>query len=187
MLIKKNEILFEKLVNLIMKKGQKAIATKICTQALFLLKEMLRTEYTNDALIHLNKKNKVLLNQNDSLALFKEAVKTVKPLLEIRKVRVSGRALQVPAIISENRSNNLALRWIILSAKKRQNVKKHININSSIKPITFSQCLALEFRDILKKPLQNILISNSSIQTKEEMHRLALANRAFYHYRWWKS
>jgi len=187
MLNNENNPLFEKLVNLVMKKGQKTIAKKICTQALFLLKEILKAEYTNKALVDLNKNNKTFLNNNDSLALFKEAVKSVKPLLEIRKVRISGRALQVPAIVSENRATNLALRWIILSAKKRQNVKKHLNISSSTKPMAFSQCLALEFRDILKKPLQNILIGNSSVQTKEEMHRLALANRAFYHYRWWRS
>nr|YP_001315105.1 ribosomal protein S7 [Chlorokybus atmophyticus]ABO15123.1 ribosomal protein S7 [Chlorokybus atmophyticus] len=124
--------------------------------------------------------NGVVRPNMNSLDLFKEALENVRPVLEVRKVRVAGRTLSVPALVSENRSYGLALRWIIQAASlRKKNIKTGLlRINNRVRSSRMAESLAAEFLDALQKQGQ-------ARQVRDELHRLAIANRAFYHYRWW--
>jgi len=101
---------------------------------------------------------------SESLKVFKAAVENVKPLLEVKPRRVGGATYQVPMEVRPQRKVALALRWIITYARAR-------------KEKTMQERLAGELLDAFNN-------TGSSIKKKEEVHRMAEANRAFAHYRW---
>ena len=100
--------------------------------------------------------------------LISKALGNIIPSLEVRKVRVSGSTYNVPAVLSKKKQETLALKWLIDSARKRQN-------NSNL---GFATCLADEFMDAYKKLGQ-------ARQRRDDFHRLAQMNRAYIRYRWW--
>ena len=101
---------------------------------------------------------------SESIKVFKAAVENVKPLLEVKPRRVGGATYQVPMEVRPQRKVALALRWIITYARAR-------------KEKTMQERLAGELLDAFNN-------TGSSIKKKEEVHRMAEANRAFAHYRW---
>lgn len=97
-----------------------------------------------------------------------QAINNVKPNLEVRKVRKSGRTILVPRIVPTTRQEVLAMRWIIESARQKRRKSK----------LSFSECLALEFFYAFQKKGQ-------ARQKRDELHKIAHANRAFLRFRWW--
>jgi small subunit ribosomal protein S7 len=93
-----NDKLVSKLVNVLMRKGKKSTAEKICYQAF----DTVKTKTGNDA-----------------LKVFKSAVDNVKPMLEVKSRRVGGASYQVPVDIRPNRRLALALRWLTQYAQQR--------------------------------------------------------------------
>ena len=110
-----------------------------------------------------------LANYGDSVLLLMKAIQNVQPILEVKKKRIAGRTQFVPAIVSKERQFSLAIRWILEAAKKRRIGRKTKD---------FSLCLAAELLDAAKK------VGNPR-KKRDELHRLAEANRGFSHYRWW--
>jgi ribosomal protein S7 len=163
------EFLF-KFANLLMKHGKKYKTYIILYQALHLL------YIKNSRLNFMNKKSKYLLNVHTKNTwkflfiklLFLQAIENVQPNVEVRNVKISGRKYQVPCIIHRKRQQFLAMRWIIDSAKKR---KKTSNM-------FFSECLALELFDALKK-------SGKVKQKRDIIHQQAESNRAYIRFKWW--
>ena len=98
------------------------------------------------------------------LEIFKAAIENVQPQIETRSRRVGGATYQVPVEVSPRRKQALAIRWIIDSARKR-------NENTMI------DRLAGELLDASFK-------RGSSIKKNEDTRKMAEANRAFAHYRW---
>ena len=98
------------------------------------------------------------------LEVFKSAIENVQPQIETRSRRVGGATYQVPVEVSPKRKQALAIRWIIDSARKR-------NENTMI------DRLAGELLDASFK-------RGSSIKKNEDTRKMAEANRAFAHYRW---
>jgi small subunit ribosomal protein S7 len=103
----------------------------------------------------------------DPLNVFRKAVDNVKPGMEVRPRRVGGAAYQVPVPVKGDRKESLALRWLILAARARPNRQYH----------TFDQKLAAELLDASKG-------EGGAVKRKEDVHRMAEANRAFAHFRW---
>lgn len=97
-----------------------------------------------------------------------QAIENVKPVLEVRKRRIAGSTQYVPCIVPKNRQESLAIRWLIEAARKRRITKK--------KQLTL--CLLEELVDAFNK--RGIVR-----QKRDELHKLAEANRGFSHYRWW--
>ncbi len=93
-----NDRLITRMINVLMRKGKKSIAEKICYQALDIVK---------------NKAG------DDPLKIFKAAVDNVKPMLEVKSRRVGGASYQVPVEIRSTRRIALALRWIRQYASQR--------------------------------------------------------------------
>ena len=98
------------------------------------------------------------------IELFERAIENVKPLLEVRSRRVGGATYQVPVEVRAVRRQTLALRWIVEYARKRNER-------------TMVERLANELFEAANE-------RGSSFKKKEDMHRMAEANKAFAHYRW---
>ena len=98
-----------------------------------------------------------------SLEIFYEVLGNVKPHLEVRSRRVGGATYQVPMEVRPDRSQALAIRWIVGAARKRSEK-------------TMTERLAAEFLDALNN-------RGASVKKREDTHKMAEANRAFAHYR----
>ena len=100
----------------------------------------------------------------DANEVFTAAVNNVSPQLEVKARRVGGATYQVPIEIRPERRQTLALRWIIDFSRNRGEK-------------TMAQRLAAELMDAANN-------TGNAVKRKEEMHRMAEANKAFAHYRW---
>ena len=158
----------EKFINLLMIDGKKVKASKLFFNMLLLIKKRVEKNPSLKLIDNLKSKSINLDSSISVLDILSQAVENVTPNLEVRKVRVAGTTYLVPAILSKKRQETLAIRWIIDAAKKR---KKNLKLN-------FSECLADEIYEASKK------LGNAR-QKRDELHRLAEANRAYIRYRWW--
>ena len=103
-------------------------------------------------------------SEGDPLAVFKKAMDNVKPTLEVKPKRVGGATYQVPMEVSARRSTALGIRWIVTFSRAR-------------KEKTMAERLANEILDA-----SNGL--GASVKKREDVFKMAEANRAFSHYRW---
>ena len=103
-------------------------------------------------------------SSQDALSVFKKALENCKPSLEVRSRRVGGATYQVPVDVRVFRRKTLAMRWLILHSRSR-------------KEKTMAGRLAGELLDAANN-------KGLSIKKKEDVHRMAEANRAFSHYNW---
>ncbi len=101
---------------------------------------------------------------DEPLKLFKKAVENVKPVLEVKTRRVGGANYQVPVEVNADRRTSLAIRWLITYARARGE-----------KGMTDK--LTNELLDAANN-------RGAAIKKKEDVHRMAEANKAFAHYRW---
>ena len=95
---------------------------------------------------------------------FREALDNVKPSVEVRSRRVGGATYQVPVEVRPERREALAIRWLIIAARKR-------NEN------TMEERLAGELTDAVNS-------RGTAVKKREDTHKMADANKAFSHYRW---
>ena len=100
----------------------------------------------------------------EPLEVLDQAIKNAMPVLEVRPRRVGGATYQVPVEVRPARRMSLAVRWIVDFARARSERR-------------FENRLAGEILDAANN-------TGNTIRRKEEMHRMAEANRAFAHYRW---
>ena len=103
-------------------------------------------------------------SNDDPLKIFKKALENVKPALEVKSRRVGGANYQVPVEVNRNRQSSLSLRWIIGYAREpgeKSMVEK----------------LAAEIMDAANN-------RGGAVKKRDDIHRMAEANKAFAHYRW---
>ena len=138
-----NSKVVTKLVNQIMQDGKKGTAQRILYEAFDIIKEKTGKE---------------------PIDVYNEALENVKPALEVKSRRVGGSNYQVPLEVSDERSQALALRWIVNYAKLRNGKGMAIN-------------LANELMDAANG-------TGGAVKKREDTHKMAEANKAFAHYRW---
>ena len=131
-----------KFINAIMYDGKRSSAEKILYTALEKLKS----------------------KNLDPIKTFNSAVSNVRPNLEVRSRRVGGATYQVPVEVKSNRSQALALRWILIASRKRKNK-------------SMSEKLYFELMDASQN-------KGSAVKKREDTHKMADANKAFAHFRW---
>ena len=102
-------------------------------------------------------------SRREPMEVFDLAMKNVTPMVEVKPRRIGGATYQVPQELRTNRGEALAMRWIIRAARAR-------------KGIPMRRGLASEFMEASRG-------EGSAVRRKEELHRMAEANRAFVHYR----
>ena len=132
-----------KLINSIMFDGKKTIAEKIVYEAM----EKIKTK-----------------SKDEPINIFNEAISKIRPTVEVRSRRVGGATYQVPVEVKTNRSQALAIRWLIDASRKRKDKKMSDKI----------------FNEIYDA-YQN---RGAAIKKKEDTHRMAESNKAFAHFRW---
>jgi small subunit ribosomal protein S7 len=102
--------------------------------------------------------------KQDPLAVFHEALRNVSPAIEVKSRRVGGATYQVPTEVRTDRSRALAIRWLIIAARGRNEP-------------TMTGRLSGELLDAANN-------RGSAVKKREDTHKMAEANRAFSHYRW---
>ena len=137
-----NNKVVTKLINNIMLDGKKGVAQKIVYGAFNRVAET---------------------TGKDAVEVFEEAMNNIMPVLEVKAKRIGGATYQVPIEVRPERRQTLALRWITLYSRKR-NEK------------TQEERLANEIMDAANN-------TGASVKKKEDMHKMAEANKAFSHYR----
>ena len=137
------DVILTKFMNSVMKEGKKSAAETIVYGAL-------------DAVEQKTKQNPI--------ELFHQALQNVMPALEVRSRRVGGATYQVPVEVRNDRRQALAIRWIIASARGR-------NENTMVERLSGELLDAANNR-------------GNAVKKREDTHRMADANRAFSHYRW---
>lgn len=131
------------LSNKILMKGKKTIAYGII----------------QDAFEHIYKRTK-----RNPLKVFELAIKNVRPRVEVKATRIGGSTYQVPREVKAFRSINLALRWLVDSARKKSGKKMYIKLANELVDASNS--------------------TGNAVRKKEEMHKMAKANKAYAHYRY---
>ena len=139
-----NSTVVTKLVNQIMLDGKKGIAFGIVYSAFDIIKEKMNAE---------------------PMTIFTQALENIKPVLETKSRRVGGATYQVPMEIRPERRQTLAIRWLVMFARKRGGEKE------------MDKKLAAEILDAYNN-------AGGAIKKKDEMHRMAEANKAFAHFKW---
>ena len=131
-----------KFINSIMYDGKRSTAEKILYSAL----------------------DKMKAKNQDPLKIFNSAIGNVRPNLEVRSRRVGGATYQVPVEVKSNRSQALALRWLLDASRKRKNK-------------TMAEKLFYEIMDASQN-------KGSAVKKREDTHKMAESNKAFAHFRW---
>lgn len=103
-------------------------------------------------------------SKREPVGVFQDAIRNVGPTVEVKPRRVGGATYQVPVEVESDRRNSLAMRWIIVAAKARAGK-------------SMREKLAGELLDAATN-------SGAAVKRREEVHKMAEANRAFAHYRW---
>ena len=138
-----NSVVLSKFTNAIMLDGKKAVA---------------------ESLINKSFSNIQSKTGESPLSIFTKAIDNVKPLVEVRSRRVGGATYQVPVEVKNNRSQALAIRWIVNAIRSR-------------KEKNMVEKLSAELIDAASN-------KGSAIKKREDTHKMAEANKAFAHFRW---
>jgi len=101
---------------------------------------------------------------NDPVLTLKKAVENTRPLLEVRSRRVGGATYQVPVEVKPQRGTTLALRWLVGFARQRREPTMAARLVGEIMDASQGQ--------------------GSAVKRREDIHKMADANKAFAHYRW---
>jgi len=159
-----NSKLVSKFINCMMVGGKKSVAQRVFYDAMNIIGKQIAKGKLQIA----NGKSHMVTGDErqaiSSLEVFETAVNNVKPLIEVRSRRVGGASYQVPMQVSPKRQQSLAFRWIIQSARTKKG-----------KPIR--SALADELMDAYNG-------HGGAMTTRENIHRMAEANKAFAHFAW---
>ena len=138
-----NSTVLTKFTNAIMLDGRKTVAEAIITQSF--------TDIQNKT-------------GESPMSVFNKAIENVRPLVEVRSRRVGGATYQVPVEVKGNRSQALAIRWLVNAIRNR-------------KEKSLIEKLSSELMDAAGN-------KGSAIKKREDTHKMAEANKAFAHFRW---
>jgi small subunit ribosomal protein S7 len=142
--IRYNSPLVAHLVNVIMKSGKKNLAQRIVYGAFEKVSEK--------------------LEKGDPVDLMLGALENARPRLEVKSRRVGGATYQVPLEVAPERSESLAMRWILGFARNRKGTPMHVALANELKEAAANQ--------------------GNAIRKRDDVHKMAQANRAFAHFRW---
>jgi len=100
----------------------------------------------------------------DPLELITRAIENAKPRVEVKSRRVGGATYQVPLEVAPERSESLAMRWLVTFARNKKGTPMHLALSNEIKDAANNQ--------------------GGAVRKRDDMHKMAQANRAFAHFRW---
>jgi small subunit ribosomal protein S7 len=113
-----------------------------------------------DAFEEISKK----LPDAEPIDVFNQAIENVKPMIEVRSKRVGGAAYQVPMQVNKSRQQSLAIRWLLMAIREKKGRPTHLKLSD-------------EFVAAFNK-------EGAAMTRRENVHRMAEANKAFAHFAW---
>jgi small subunit ribosomal protein S7 len=138
---------------------QNPLVTQLINKVLLHGKKTVAEQIVYDALEQISQRT-----ANDPVITLKKAVENVRPLLEVKSRRVGGASYQVPIEVKPQRGTTLAMRYLVnFSRQRREN--------------SMSERLVAEIMDAAGG-------QGAAVKRREDMHKMAEANKAFAHYRW---
>ena len=138
-----NTVIITKLINQVMYDGKRGVAQSVCYEAMEAVAEK---------------------SGKEAMEVFNAAIANIMPALECKARRVGGATYQVPMEVRPERRQTLALRWLVMFARKRGER-------------TMAERLAAEIMDASNN-------MGNAVKRRDDMHKQAEANKAFAHYRW---
>ena len=151
--------LLAQFVNRVMVSGKKSLAEKIVYTSLDIISQRVKSKASDKADDESGSEG-----GNSGIHIFYKAIENLSPMVEVKSRRVGGSNYQVPVEVRAERRQALAIRWIIEFARKRPGRG-------------MDERLAAEILDAANK-------RGSAIKRREDVHKMAEANKAFAHYRW---
>lgn len=133
--------LVTRITSVIMRDGKKSLAEKTIHSAL----------------------NRLSTERKTALLSFEQAVKNVMPVQEVRSRRIGGATYQIPTPVKHDRSEALAIRWIVNAARSKRGKPMEVKLYEELK--------------------QAMERTGAAVKKKEDVHRMAEANRAFAHFK----
>jgi len=133
-----------KLISKVMKDGKRSLAERIVYKAI------------DEA----NKGTETI----DPLEIITRAIENAKPRVEVKSRRVGGATYQVPLEVGSDRSESLAMRWLVTFARNKKGTPMHKALSNELKDAANNQ--------------------GGAVRKRDDMHKMAQANRAFAHFRW---
>jgi len=151
-----NSVAVTKFINGLMWEGKKSVAEQIFYNAMNKL-----AEKTGEEPLKVFKR--ALDSVEEPLKVFKRALDSVAPTLEVKSRRIGGATYQVPLEVSRDRRNTLAIRWIVTNARNRSEKTMEDRLVGELLDSTSGR--------------------GGAVKKKDDVHRMAEANKAFAHYR----
>ncbi|CAG5897701.1 unnamed protein product [Menidia menidia] len=150
-----------KFVNMIMKDGNKVLAREIVTLTLENIKKKQVEKYHKASE---GKKEEIECNP---YTIFHQALENCKPVVGLASIQKGGKYYQVPIPLTDNRRRYLAMKWMITECRDNKHRRTHM------------------YEKLSQELLAAFEKEGNVIKKKHEMHKMAEANRAYAHYRWW--
>ena len=136
------------------------LVAKLITRLMIEGKRSIAERIVYAAIDKVNEKSETV----DPLEIVNRAIENAKPRLEVKSRRVGGATYQVPLEVAPDRSESLAMRWIIGFARNRKGTPMHVALANEIREAASAQ--------------------GNAIRKRDDVHKMAQANRAFAHFRW---
>jgi small subunit ribosomal protein S7 len=161
---KYGSVKYAKFINYIMERGKKNVARKIFYDALDIVGEKVQSMPAPAAApaAKADDKSAKPAQKLDGRAVFDIALKNIAPIMELKSRRIGGANYQVPMEVMEPRKSTLAMRWLLIAARSKKGIR-------------MAERLATEILDAYNK-------QGVAMKKREDVHRMAEANKAFAHF-----
>ncbi|XP_019745342.1 small ribosomal subunit protein uS7m [Hippocampus comes] len=150
-----------KFINMMMKHGNKVLAREIMTETLELIKRKQVEKY------HKAPEGKREEIECNPYAIFHQALDNCKPVVGLTSIQKGGKYYQVPVPLTDNRRRFLAMKWMITECRENKHRRTHM------------------YEKLSQELMAASMKEGNVFKKKIELHKMAEANRAYAHYRWW--
>ncbi|XP_065109271.1 small ribosomal subunit protein uS7m [Paramisgurnus dabryanus] len=155
-----NDPVISKFINMMMQDGNKILARGIMNQTLETIKRRQVEKY------HKSPSNKEDIECNP-YAIFHQALENCKPIIGLASIQKGGKFYQVPVPLTDNRRRFLAMKWMITECRDNKHRRTHM------------------YEKLSQELLAAFANEGNVVKRKHDLHKMAEANRAYAHYRWW--
>ncbi|XP_016351205.1 28S ribosomal protein S7, mitochondrial [Sinocyclocheilus anshuiensis] len=153
--------LISKFINMMMQDGNKILARGIMTETLETIKRKQVEKYHKSPAA---KREEIECNP---YTVFHQALENCKPIIGLASVQKGGKSYQVPVPLTDNRRRFLAMKWIITECRDNKHRRTHM------------------YEKLSQELLAAFANEGNVVKRKHDLHKMAEANRAYAHYRWW--
>ncbi|XP_067914766.1 small ribosomal subunit protein uS7m [Heterodontus francisci] len=150
-----------KFINMMMQRGQKLLSRSIMNKTFESIKRKQIESY------HKAPESEKDVIECNPLKIFQQALENCKPVIGLTNIQRGGKSYQVPTPLTDNRRRFLAMKWLITECRENRHRRTHMYEK-------LSQELLAAFNN-----------EGNVVKRKHDLHKMAEANRAFAHYRWW--